>query len=165
MTPKQETFKHILRVRHYIYQFVKAVRNRADDHDASKLESPEAEMFEDVTKQLKGTTYGSPEYNAVLKGMLGQALQHHYDHNRHHPEFHKNGVDDMNLVDIVEMFCDWRAATERHKDGNIFKSIEINTERFKMSEQLASIFKNTAKLFDNPEGILDEKDKKEIRSS
>jgi len=43
-----------------------------------------------------------------------------------------------------EMFFDWKAATERHNDGNIFKSIKINQDRFKYSDQLADIFTNTA---------------------
>lgn len=42
------------------------------------------------------------------------------------------------------MFFDWKAAGERHADGNIYKSIEINKDRFKLSEQTVDIFKNTA---------------------
>ncbi len=54
----------------------------------------------------------------------------------------------MDLMDVVEMFCDWKAATMRHNDGDIRKSIEINQKRFNMSDDLMEIFKNTAKLFD-----------------
>lgn len=43
-----------------------------------------------------------------------------------------------------EMFFDWKAAGERHADGNIYKSIEINKDRFKLSKQTVDIFKNTA---------------------
>jgi hypothetical protein len=46
------------------------------------------------------------------------------------------------------MFCDWKAATMRHNDGDIRKSIEINKKRFKMSEDLAQIFRNTVELFE-----------------
>ena len=42
------------------------------------------------------------------------------------------------------MFIDWKAASERHDDGDIFRSIEINKNRFGISEQLCKIFKNTA---------------------
>jgi hypothetical protein len=52
----------------------------------------------------------------------------------------------MDLIDLVEMFCDWKAATLRHKDGDINKSIEINSQRFKMSDQLKKIFINTLKV-------------------
>lgn len=52
-------------------------------------------------------------------------------------------VDEMDLVQLCEMICDWLAATKRNKNGNIHKSIEFNTGRFDMTPQLASILKNT----------------------
>lgn len=57
-------------------------------------------------------------------------------------------INGMNLVDLVEMFADWKAATMRHHDGNLLKSIEVNAKRFAMSPQLEAIFRNTAELFD-----------------
>lgn len=60
----------------------------------------------------------------------------------------------MCLFDLIEMFLDWKAAGERHSDGNIYKSIEHNRERFGISEQLEHIFINTAnKYFTMPEEI------------
>lgn len=73
---------------------------------------------------------------------------HHYASNRHHPEHFSKGVDDMTLVDIVEMLCDWKAASLRQNDGNLLKSIEINAKRFGYDDQLKRIFINTAKLLD-----------------
>ncbi len=53
-------------------------------------------------------------------------------------------VNHMTLFDVIEMLMDWKAATERMKDGgDIHRSLEINTERFKLSPQLASILANT----------------------
>jgi len=74
------------------------------------------------------------------------ALDHHYENNRHHPDHFKNGIQDMNLVDLIEMICDWKAATLRHNNGNIFKSIEISQERFKFSDEIKQILLNTAEL-------------------
>jgi hypothetical protein len=54
-------------------------------------------------------------------------------------------VDGMSLLDLVEMFCDWKAATERHADGSIEKSIQINKKRFELSDQLVSILEATRK--------------------
>lgn len=51
----------------------------------------------------------------------------------------------MDLLDLIEMLCDWKAASERHNDGNIRKSIEHNGVRFNMSSQLIRICENTAK--------------------
>ena len=57
-------------------------------------------------------------------------------------------IGQMNLLDVLEMFCDWKAATMRHNDGNLRKSIEHNGGRFKMAPQLIEIFENTAALVD-----------------
>lgn len=51
----------------------------------------------------------------------------------------------MTLMDLVEMFCDWKAATERMHDGNTRQSLEVNKKRFHISDQLHKIFENTVK--------------------
>lgn len=132
-------------------------------------------------------TYGSPEYNN--QDALKEALAHHYEYNRHHPQFFQprpqsddisnfknivtdssvglslalnradyqefvdfldkkqaeqvSSVNNMNLFDLLEMFLDWNASCQRHANGDINKSIEINTARFGLSPQLVEILKNT----------------------
>lgn len=142
-----DTIKHIENVRKYIRLFADKLITRGVDHDRLKLESPEVEIFTEYTPKLAGSTYGSKEYNEFLKEM-NVALQHHYANYRHHPEHLKKGITDMNLLDIVEMICDWKAATLRHNDGNLLKSIETNARRFGYDNQLKQIFINTAKMFD-----------------
>jgi hypothetical protein len=51
----------------------------------------------------------------------------------------------MTLIDLIEMFCDWKAAVLRTKNGDIEKSIQINANRFDLSNQLTEIFTNTLK--------------------
>lgn len=140
---KADTLLHIKRVAELLTNAATELIKRANVHDNSKLESPEKELFDEYTPKLKGSTYGSEEYKGFLKE-LKVALDHHYAFNSHHPEHYERGIDEMNLFDVIEMFFDWKAATERHLDGDIYKSIQINKERFKMSEQLAEIFSNTA---------------------
>lgn len=140
-----DTFRHIERVRNLLNKCVSELLHRGERHDQTKLESPEVELFTEFTPKLAGSTYGSPEYEGFRKAM-GPALEHHYANNSHHPEHWKNGIDDMSLLDIVEMLCDWKAASERHNNGNIRKSITINADRFKMSPQLVRILENTADL-------------------
>jgi hypothetical protein len=137
-----ETWRHIHRVQYYLLNVITNLQKRLHTHDQSKLATPEVELFTEYTEKLKDVTYGSAEYTEFL-GKLKPALDHHYANNRHHPEHWKSGIEDMTLLDLVEMLCDWKAASERHNDGNIRKSIEINTERFNMSPQLRRIFENT----------------------
>jgi hypothetical protein len=141
---KGETLLHIKRVNQLLGFAVKELIHRGDVHDTSKLYNPEKELFDEYTQKLKNCKYGSNEYKDFLKN-LKPALDHHYANNSHHPEFFVNGIDGMNIFDVIEMLMDWKAATERMTDGNIYKSIEINKDRFNMSEQLVNIFVNTAK--------------------
>lgn len=145
-----ETQKHIENVRKYIRFMIDKIDIRGVKHDASKLESPEVELFADHTLQLANLSYGSEEYNKALDE-LKPALDHHYATNRHHPEHFANGINDMTLIDIIEMFCDWKASTLRHNDGNLLKSIETNTDRFKIDDQLKQILLNTARMIDEHE--------------
>ncbi len=136
------TQKHIDMVRNLLKRFANELECRGIDHDGSKLDYPEVSIFSEYIPKLADSTFGSEEYNKFLKEM-SQATDHHYASNRHHPEHFDEGIDDMTLVDVVEMFCDWLAATKRHKDGDIIKSVEINTGRFEISDQLRKIFLNT----------------------
>jgi len=145
-----ETWKHINRVQALLAIVTQRLTHRAVAHDQSKLASPEVELFTEFTPKLKKSTYGSEEYEGFRKEM-GAALDHHYANNSHHPEFYKNGVDDMDLLDIIEMLCDWKAASERHNDGNILKSIETNKQRFNLSDQMTKILENTARTLFNIE--------------
>jgi hypothetical protein len=143
---KLDTNKHRFFVRMLMYEIAKDIMERADHHDDSKLLPPEKELFDEYTPKLKGCTYGSPEYNEFLKG-LKQALDHHYAENRHHPEHFPEGMNGMNLVDMVELICDWFAATMRHDDGDINKSLQINKKRFNMDEQTVTLLKNTVDTY------------------
>jgi hypothetical protein len=125
-------------------QGVSELLKRASEHDNSKLVSPERELFDEYSSELRKSSYGDQEYNEFLQ-KLDSAIKHHYEINSHHPEHYKNGLNDFDLFDLFEMFFDWKASSERHDDGNIYKSIEINKDRFSMTEQLCQIFKNTAK--------------------
>lgn len=138
-----DTKKHIEQVGYFLLKFQEEILHRMKYHDASKLEEPELSVFVEYTPKLRDSTYGSDEYKEFLKGMQ-VALDHHYANNSHHPEHYENGIRGMNLIDIVEMFCDWTAATLRHEDGNIYDSIEINQKRFGYSDDLKDIFINTA---------------------
>lgn len=143
---RKDTKRHIKTVAKFLKVISKELCKRGKLHDKSKLLTPEKDFFDVYTPKLKSLTYGSEEYKRNLEG-LQIALKHHYAINSHHPEHYVNGIADMTLVDVIEMLCDWKAATLRHDNGNINKSLEINKERFNMSEQLVSVLKNTVDAY------------------
>lgn len=141
-----ETLKHINEVRGNLWLMIRELDRRAQEHDASKFEEPEKSVYAKALSKLAGTTYGSPEYDALMTESK-VAIDHHWSKNRHHPEHFTNLIDGMDLLDLLEMICDWKAATKRNKSGNVHKSIEINTKRFNLSPQLASILMNTVNRY------------------
>ena len=146
---RKDTRKHIKRVGYYLNICKKEVVRRIKYHDYDKIHNKtEKKLFDEYTPKLATCTYGSNEYKSYLKG-LKEGLAIHYKNNRHHPEHFRNGIKNMNLIDLIEMVCDWKAASERHNDGNIYKSIEINQERFGYSDELKDILKNTVDFICN----------------
>jgi hypothetical protein len=143
-----ETWDHINLVMKLLASAQIELMRRQFTHDRSKLRPPEVSTFTEFTPKLATSTYGSDEYRQLLADMM-PALDHHYAHNRHHPEFFQNGVEGMNLFDLLEMLVDWYAATKRHNNGDIHRSIEINTKRFNLSPQLVQIFQNTVPWIDD----------------
>jgi Family of unknown function (DUF5662) len=141
---RADTYEHIGKVRAYLNMALINLLGRAQVHDASKLVSPEVEFFDEYTPKLKELTYGSDEYRTCLREMK-PAVQHHYSANSHHPEHYENGISGMSLMDLLEMVCDWKAASERTKNGNLADSLEHNQVRFGYSDELASIISNTVK--------------------
>lgn len=140
-----ETLKHIRLVNKELTDFSIELIKRAQEHDESKLHDPEKELFDEMTPILETLEYGTENYKNALD-KLKPALDHHYSNNSHHPQYYPNGIDEMTLYDIVEMFCDWKAAVKRTKGGDINKSIQINKDRFNINSQLIQIFQNTINI-------------------
>ena len=139
---RPDTLKHRRVVRDNINTIIVELVSRSLEHDESKLHEPELSCFNIYTPKLKGTTYGSDEYRQNMSEMR-EAIDHHDAHNRHHPEHFHDGIKGMNLIDLTEMFCDWVAATKRHDDGDIRRSIKHNQERFGYSDDVKAILLNT----------------------
>lgn len=111
-------------------------------HDWSKYQKFEADGYSEALPKLKSTTYGTPEYKVLLEEQK-PVIEHHYQHNSHHPEHYTLGVSGMTLFDVIEMYLDWKVAVKKHADGDFAKSLYINKERFDISDQLYHIMDNT----------------------
>jgi hypothetical protein len=138
------TQKHIMRVRELLDLAATGLSRRGIVHDASKFSEVEKRPLDEMQRLIDEegqAPYGSDEYKrrAVL---LGPMLEHHYANNSHHPEHYPDGVNGMDLFDVVEMFFDWKAASERGDESSI--GLTHSVERFKIGPQLASILANTA---------------------
>ena len=115
---------------------------RAYNHDASKLQSPEKEMYDKYIPLLRTAKYGTPEYMKIRNDMQKDGLDHHFQVNRHHPEHFKNKVNDMNLIDFIEMVADWFAASLR-SDTSFMDGLAGNVKKYELPEMIVNIIKNT----------------------
>ena len=137
----KDVLEHKEKVLRELEKFTFVLGYRGMVHDDSKLLEPEKSMFDEYIPKLKDFDFGSDEYNDALKDM-GSALKHHYENNKHHPEHFEFGINDMNLYDVIEMFCDWLVAARTKGNELDFDYLQ---SRFDMTYQLRSIFENTVK--------------------
>lgn len=142
-----DTLTHIRQVQQHLQQIIAALEERAATHDASKLVEPEKSGYDRLTIQLRDVGYGSDAYRAAL-AEAQPTIAHHYARNPHHPEHHADGIAGMTLVDLVEMLCDWKAASLRTAQGSIAGSLAHNRQRFQIDDQLAAILANTVRALE-----------------
>jgi hypothetical protein len=138
---RADTLAHIHAVRDTIDAFVAAMLERGRVHDASKLGAVEKPAFDAIMPLLPGVAYGSREFEALVRRM-GPALEHHYRHNSHHPQYYgAAGIAGMDLFDVVEMLCDWIASAARNPGDGV--KLDYNVKQFAIEPQLAKILANT----------------------
>jgi hypothetical protein len=136
---------HIASVHLHMSAAVANLLKRSAYHDASKLQEPELSGFALLQLRKEEMDYGQATYSAGLEEAK-DVIAWHYAANDHHPEHYPDGIDGMSLLSLLEMLCDWRAASSETRNGSIENSLRHNTEkRFKVSPQLARILWNTAR--------------------
>lgn len=128
----------------YLTKFSLGLMHRAFTHDLSKFRLDEAEGFSKSSTSFRKVPYAEDSYKDHLK-LIGKSLETHYSRSRHHPQHHPEGLLGMNLLDLVEMFYDWAAASSCQERGSLMESIEKNKERFSYGEVLGSLLKNEGK--------------------
>jgi hypothetical protein len=138
-----DTLEHQQKVRAIMGRVETMIGARLSEHDASKLLPPEKEMYDVWRPILNALDIESDDYKQAIIGMEN-VLKHHYAVNRHHPEHFENGINGMTLIDLIEMICDWIAASKR-KDPSGRVNMLWACDRFGIGDQLSSIIQNTLK--------------------
>jgi hypothetical protein len=142
------TLIHSQRVGEHLVQIIKGLLDRSWRHDRSKTVEPELSFVNRWQPRFDNVAYGSAAWDQLRREQMAEDGQrYHFEANRHHPEHFPNGINDMTLVDVVELLCDWKAASERTGAGNLPKSLAVNAKRYEMSAQLLQIMVNTAMEF------------------
>lgn len=132
---------HISRVRKHINTFIQLLIRRSINHDKSKLEEPELSWWKQMDQEPR-YPYGSEEYKEKTK-RWDKVFKHHYQYNRHHPEFYENGINDMTLVDIVEMMCDWLGYKQTISITEAMNVCDEQMKRYNIANELRQVIFNT----------------------
>ncbi len=143
-TAKEVTYAHVNRVSELLGEAAIELIKRGARHDRSKFEPVELDplqRMQDLIDKEGQAPYGSDEYKRRT-ALLGDMLGHHYANNTHHPEHYADGISGMDLFDLIEMFFDWKAASERGEESAINLSHSIN--RHGIGSQVEAILTNTA---------------------
>lgn len=146
------THKHIARVSELLGEFAIEMIKRGARHDKSKFEPVELEPLARMQEliDVEGPAqFGTPEYKRRTD-MLGDMIQHHRQNNSHHPEYYEfelggdclHGINGMDLFDLVEMFFDWKAASERGEDSCM--RLTAACDKYRITGPLRHILFNTA---------------------
>lgn len=149
----QNILDHKRLVGEYLRKMVSALFTRAVEHDASKFSSAEFPHYATALPRFERVEYGSEEYIAICRS-IKPALRHHVTTNRHHPEYFPNGVNDMTLIDVVEMVCDWIAASQRGGGGPL--RLDLQRARFGIDDQLFDIICRTVEALTDQEVSVQE---------
>jgi len=104
-------------------------------HDISKFEDVEFDAFVTTRPKFKKANYGSKEYKECEE-QIKPALDHHYSTNRHHIKYHPHGFEDMNLLDILEMLADWKAASKRSPNLSFKDSLKIAFKKYEIPKNM-----------------------------
>lgn len=137
-----DTILHVSEVQENLEIIASELRKRGFAHDRTKFQELEFDGFVSTREKFKKANYGSPEYQECIE-LTKPAVDHHYKNNRHHTGFHKEGINDMSLIDIIEMIADWKAAARRSPDKKLEDTLDYAIKKYKIEPQLAKILINT----------------------
>jgi hypothetical protein len=132
---------------------VAALQRRMAVHDLSKLRDDEFVGFSRINAAARIQKFGSPEY---AEGMRREkpTIDQHFARNRHHAEYFTlfdAGGESMNVLDIIEMVCDWWAASKGYSDPRPWSetvALNLKTKGQHLSREQQWLVAEVAALLD-----------------
>ena len=139
------TLEHISRVKSKMEFFASVLAARGANHDNSKLTEPEHSGWLAMDREPR-YPYGSKEYYDKMH-RYKEVLEHHYSVNSHHPEHFKDPSLQMDLVDLIEMLCDWFSYSDNISWLEGYNSINSQCARFGLNDTIRHLLLNTFRNF------------------
>ncbi|NQT57707.1 MAG: hypothetical protein HQ557_01870 [Bacteroidetes bacterium] len=126
-----------------IGRIVQNLSFRASIHDYSKLlNKTEFDCFSEHGLKLSQTTWGTPEWDELIK-IIEPVTEQHYSVNRHHVEYFSDGISGMDAIDVIELFADWFARS----GGDVSEDLmEKWLKTYHLSNQFGSVAYRSLRL-------------------
>lgn len=143
LTTKEYVEKHQRTVRKRLSHFSTILQSRAFIHDESKLQEPEYSLWKQMDEEPR-YPYGTKEYISKLDRWQHLFRMHWNDsRNRHHPEHFTNPITEMDLMDMIEMLCDWLGYKEVLSYTEASKLVDSQCKRFNFPDEFRYLLLNT----------------------
>jgi hypothetical protein len=139
------TLEHINRVKAKMEFFASVLATRGANHDSSKLKEPEYSGWLAMDKEPR-YPYGSKKYYDKMF-RYKEVLEHHYSINSHHPEHFEDPSNQMDLIDLIEMLCDWFSYSNDISWLEGYNTINSQCARFKLNDTIKHLLLNTFRNF------------------
>lgn len=139
------TLEHINRVKAKMEFFASVLATRGANHDSSKLKEPEYSGWLAMDKEPR-YPYGSKKYYDKMF-RYKEVLEHHYSINSHHPEHFEDPSSQMDLIDLIEMLCDWFSYSNDISWLEGYNTINSQCARFKLNDTIKHLLLNTFRNF------------------
>jgi len=102
----------------YLNTSHQVLAQRAQAHDLSKRSPLESRAYTYLDWRFYCQAQQlSINYPTAIEQAINQGWQQHLHNNRHHPEFHLD-CNQMSMLDLIEMVCDWTAISQELQQGN-----------------------------------------------
>ena len=141
----KRTNHHIELVKNNIYLFQESEKYndifdeltlRAANHDKSKFSEPELTPYIWLTWNYHCAWNNIPfELPIGMDQKIRDAKIHHFSNNRHHPEWHLD-PNEMTIVDLIEMVCNWKAVGQEFGEKSLVDYADrVLGKRFNFSQK------------------------------
>lgn len=139
------TLEHINRVKSKMEFFASVLATRGANHDSSKLTEPEYSGWLAMDQEPR-YPYGTKKYYDKMR-RYKEVLEHHYSINSHHPEHFEDPSTQMDLVDLIEMLCDWFSYSNDISWLEGYDTINSQCTRFGLNDTIRHLLLNTFRNF------------------
>ncbi len=115
--------EHLRRIQNKLNKAGNELIYRGEVHDQDKTENKTVnKAYEEHFAKLKEIEFGTEQYKQYELDHFNKAHEIHAQ-NRHHFYSHRNNIDDINLLDMIEAIVDISESSKQYGNGDYIESM------------------------------------------